>query len=170
MARDCKTGKAAPVNRLSPESEQEKTLFKQAEARNKRRKSKSPTSSGQDQRTRSSSDHDAENMMNGEETSSVDKKRNEALLGEKWIFSDTQALAERDSILLSDTRLESSLVCQPQHRNMHGRIFGGFLMNRAFELAFSTAYSFAGLVPCFLEVDHVDFLRPVSSTKMTNNV
>lgn len=34
-------------------------------------------------------------------------------------------------------------------------------MHRAFELAFSTAYTFAGLVPCFLEVDHVDFLRPV---------
>ncbi|KAF2284693.1 hypothetical protein GH714_029337 [Hevea brasiliensis] len=34
-------------------------------------------------------------------------------------------------------------------------------MHRAFELAFSTAYAFAGLVPYFLEVDHVDFLRPV---------
>jgi len=34
-------------------------------------------------------------------------------------------------------------------------------MHRAFELAFSTAYTFAGLVPYFLEVDHVDFLRPV---------
>ncbi|KAM3326057.1 hypothetical protein P3S67_001183 [Capsicum chacoense] len=34
-------------------------------------------------------------------------------------------------------------------------------MNRAFELAFSTAYAFAGLMPSFLEVDHVNFLRPV---------
>ncbi|TYI00900.1 hypothetical protein ES332_A11G164100v1 [Gossypium tomentosum] len=71
------------------------------------------------------------------------------------------ALADRDSILLRDTRLENALICQPQQRNIHGRIFGGFLMHRAFELAFSTAYVFAGLVPCFLEVDHVDFLRPV---------
>lgn len=36
-------------------------------------------------------------------------------------------------------------------------------MNRAFELAFSTAYAFAGLMPSFLEVDHVNFLRPVSA-------
>lgn len=35
-------------------------------------------------------------------------------------------------------------------------------MNRAFELAFSTAYAFVGQMPCFLEVDHVDFLKPVS--------
>ncbi|XP_068319604.1 acyl-coenzyme A thioesterase 2, chloroplastic-like [Pyrus communis] len=77
------------------------------------------------------------------------------------IFCDMPALADRDSILLRDTRLENSLICQPQQRNMHGRIFGGFLMHQAFELAFSTAYAFAGLVPCFLEVDHIDFLKPV---------
>ncbi|GAV68391.1 hypothetical protein CFOL_v3_11894, partial [Cephalotus follicularis] len=75
------------------------------------------------------------------------------------IFCDMPALADRDSILLRDTSLENSFLCQPQQRNMHGRIFGGFLMHPAFELAFSTAYVFAGLVPC-LEVDHVDFLRP----------
>ncbi|CAN0917875.1 Acyl-coenzyme A thioesterase 2, chloroplastic [Linum grandiflorum] len=36
-----------------------------------------------------------------------------------------------------------------------------FLMHRAFELAFSTSYAFAGSVPYFLEVDDIDFLRPV---------
>ncbi|KAI6699072.1 hypothetical protein NL676_019191 [Syzygium grande] len=35
------------------------------------------------------------------------------------------------------------------------------LMRRAFELAFSTTYAFAGVAPWFVEVDHVDFLRPV---------
>ncbi|KAG4120555.1 hypothetical protein ERO13_D11G150600v2 [Gossypium hirsutum] len=97
VARDSKTGKAAAVNRLSPETEREKFLFEEAEARSKLRKKKRV---------------DRRKLENGE-------------------------------------------------RNIHGRIFGGFLMHRAFELAFSTAYVFAGLVPCFLEVDHVDFLRPV---------
>ena len=36
-------------------------------------------------------------------------------------------------------------------------------MHKAFELAFSTAYTFAGIVPSFLEVDHVDFYKPVST-------
>ena len=57
----------------------------------------------------------------------------------------------------------NSFICQPQQRNIHGRIFGGFLMRRAFELAFSTAYAFAGAAPHFLEVDHVDFFKPVSN-------
>ncbi|XP_022771596.1 acyl-coenzyme A thioesterase 9, mitochondrial-like [Durio zibethinus] len=140
VARDSKTGKAAPVNRLSPETEQEKFLFEEAEARSKLRKRKSV---------------DRREFENGE------VNRLEALLAEGRVFCDMPALADRNSILLRDTCLENALICQPQQRNIHGRIFGGFLMHRAFELAFSTAYAFAGLVPCFLEVDHVDFLRPV---------
>ncbi|KAK8717844.1 hypothetical protein V6N13_045097 [Hibiscus sabdariffa] len=140
VARDSKTGKAAPVNRLSPETEHEKLLFDEAERRGSLRKRKRV---------------DRREFENGE------INRLEALLAEGRIFCDMPALADRDSILLRDTRLENALICQPQQRNIHGRIFGGFLMHRAFELAFSTAYAFAGLVPCFLEVDHVDFLRPV---------
>eukprot|EP00258_Populus_trichocarpa_P011956 XP_002321229.3 acyl-coenzyme A thioesterase 9, mitochondrial [Populus trichocarpa] len=141
VARDSKTGKAAPVNRLSPETEKERLLFEEAEARSKLRKRKSVEK--------------RKEIQNGE------ANRLEALLAEGRIFCDMPALADRNSILLRDTCLENSLICQPQQRNIHGRIFGGFLMHRAFELAFSTAYAFAGLVPYFLEVDHVDFLRPV---------
>ncbi|KAL7152086.1 hypothetical protein ABFS83_04G074500 [Erythranthe nasuta] len=141
VARDYKTGKAAPVNRLSPETEREKFLYEAAEARNALRKSKII--------------NDKKGIENG------DMNRFQVLLAEGRIFCDMPALADRDSILLRDTRLENSLICQPQQRNIHGRIFGGFLMHRAFELAFSTAYAFAGMMPSFLEVDHVDFLRPV---------
>ncbi|KAM5562890.1 hypothetical protein ABKV19_017858 [Rosa sericea] len=140
VARDSKNGKAAPVNWLLPETEREKLLFKEAEVRNNLRK-----------RSRGGQKSFFEN---GE------VNRLETLLAEGRIFCDMPALADRDSILQRDTRLENSLICQPQQRNIHGRIFGGFLMQRAFELAFSTAYAFAGLLPCFLEVDHVDFLRP----------
>lgn len=149
VARDSKTGKAAAVNRLSPETESQKFLFEEAEARSKFRKKKRV---------------DRRELENGE------VNRLEALLAEGRIFCDMPALADRNSILLRDTRLENALICQPQQRNIHGRIFGGFLMHRAFELAFSTAYVFAGLVPCFLEVDHVDFLRPVSTFLLSMQV
>lgn len=99
-------------------------------------------------------------MENGEVL--ITKNRVETMLAEGWIFNNIPSLADRESILMRETRLESSLICQPQHRNMHGRVFGGFLMYRAFELDFSTAYDFAGLVPCFSEVDHIEFLKPVS--------
>lgn len=141
MARDYKTRKAAPVNRLEPQTEQERLLFNQAESRNNLRKRKRA---------------DAKSFKDG----NVSKLKSMLALGR--ISCDMPALADRDSILLRDTRLDNFLICQPQQRNIHGRIFGGFLMHRAFELAFSTAYAFAGIMPCFLEVDHVDFLKPVS--------
>ncbi|KAK3444291.1 hypothetical protein EUGRSUZ_H01854 [Eucalyptus grandis] len=37
------------------------------------------------------------------------------------------------------------------------------LMQRAFEMAFSTRYAFAGVASWFFEIDHVDFLRPVDA-------
>jgi acyl-coenzyme A thioesterase 9 len=149
VARDSVTGKSAPVNRLSPETERETRLFEEGEAQDKLRKKK----------------REEQKAMHGNVLHKfhAEAERLNALLAEGRVFSDLPALADRDSILLRDTRLETSLICQPQQRNLHGRIFGGFLMHRAFELAFSTAYAFVGQRPCFLEVDHVDFLKPVST-------
>lgn len=143
VARDSKTGKSAIINQITPETEREKSLWKEAEERNKLRKKR-----------RQEKKKEIENEKEAE--------RLNALLAEGRVFIDMPALADRDSILIKDTCLQNSLVCQPQQRNTHGRIFGGFLMRRAFELAFATAYTFAGSAPLFLEVDHVDFLKPVS--------
>lgn len=142
MARDSRTGKSALVNQISPETGKEKMLWKEADERDKKRKQK-----------RAEKKVDIENKHTD---------RLKALLAEGRIFCNMPALADRDSILIKDTCLKNSFICQPQQRNIHGRIFGGFLMRRAFELAFSTAYAFAGVAPHFLEVDHVDFLKPVS--------
>lgn len=143
MARDSKTGKSAIINQITPETEKEKLIWQEAEERNKSRKQK---------RLQQKKEFEYEK----------EAERLNALLAEGRVFIDMPALADRDSILIKDTCLQNSLVCQPQQRNTHGRIFGGFLMRRAFELAFATAYAFAGSAPLFLEVDHVDFLKPVS--------
>lgn len=51
--------------------------------------------------------------------------------GNKWLFSDS-------------TELRSVQVTMPQDRNIHGKVFGGYLMRKAHELAWSAAYSYAG--------------------------
>lgn len=145
MARDPKTGKSAPINQISVETEREKLLWEEAEERNKLRKKMKA-------------------LKGGSEKSEEYSSRLQTLLSEGRVFCDMPALADRDSILLRDTCFENSFICQPQQRNIHGRIFGGFLMQKAFELAFSTTYTFAGAAPRFVEVDHVDFLKPVSVT------
>ncbi|EOA27078.1 hypothetical protein CARUB_v10023175mg [Capsella rubella] len=142
VARDAKTGKSTPINPVSPETEHEKLLWKEAEERNKLRKQK-----------RAEIKEEHEKLK--------DLERLNELLAEGRVFLDMPALADRNSILIKDTSHENSLICQPQQRNIHGRIFGGFLMRKAFELAFSNAYTFAGVSPRFLEVDRVDFIKPV---------
>ncbi|KAL7529830.1 hypothetical protein ACHAWF_003125 [Thalassiosira exigua] len=71
------------------------------------------------------------------------------------------SLADPDTVLMDSTAQSNAMVAQPQARNLHDRIFGGFLMRRAFELAFSTAYLFGGDRPRFLEVDDITFDKPV---------
>lgn len=145
VARDSVTKKAAQVNRLQPESVAEKKLFQEGEGRDERRKARMKDLS--------------EGMRVGKVP--YDAQKMQALLREGRVLIEMPTLADRNSILIRDTRLENAIVCQPQQRNMHGRIFGGFLMRRAYELSYTTCYVFCGTKPVFLEVDHVDFRRPV---------
>ena len=71
------------------------------------------------------------------------------------------SLADPNTVLMDQTTQSNAMVAQPQARNLHDRIFGGFLMRRAFELAFATAYMFGGDKPRFLEVDDISFDKPV---------
>jgi acyl-coenzyme A thioesterase 9 len=51
----------------------------------------------------------------------------------------------------------------PQHKNLHGKVFGGFLMRQAFEIAFATGWKLTGDLPRFLAMDDVTFLAPVET-------
>lgn len=66
-------------------------------------------------------------------------------------------------IELKDTLLESCTMTQPQDANTMNKIFGGYLMRKAFALARSNAYWFAGPLshPTLLSIDDITFLRPV---------
>jgi len=90
----------------------------------------------------------------------IDKKAAE-LLQEAGVLLKMPSLADPNTILMDATEMQNAHIAQPQVRNMSERIFGGFLMRRAFELAFSAAYMFGGSLPNFLELDDVSFESPV---------
>ena len=52
----------------------------------------------------------------------------EGLLNKARVLIDMPSLAQPDAMLMSDTALQNTFTCQPQQRNIHGRVFGGFLM------------------------------------------
>jgi acyl-coenzyme A thioesterase 9 len=85
----------------------------------------------------------------------------ENLLAQAGPLLNMPSLANPLTILLKNTKMQNAEIAQPQAQNLHNRIFGGFLMRRAFELAFSNAYLFGGSRPIFVEVDEVSFTSPV---------
>ena len=84
-----------------------------------------------------------------------------ALVAQARTVAALPALAPPGVLLSSATSLSNSFICQPQQRNLAGRIFGGLIMRRAFEVGFTCAYTFAGWRPRLVSVDEVAFLAPV---------
>jgi len=66
------------------------------------------------------------------------------------------------AVLTSQTIAENMFVAQPQQRNLSGRVFGGFLLRRAYELAFANCTLFSGGRPMFVEMSDIDFKLPVN--------
>ncbi|GMH95572.1 hypothetical protein TrVE_jg3665 [Triparma verrucosa] len=143
VARSPSSGSATKIVPLSPSTSSEKILFKNGSDSALRKKelrtNLSPTSSY---------------------TSQIDSLST-YLFSKSGPHLKMPSLSSPSQILMSRTSLHNSFIAQPQNRNMSSRIFGGFLMRRAFELAFATSYNFGGSRPKFIEVDDVSFLSPV---------
>lgn len=64
---------------------------------------------------------------------------------------------------MKNTIYKNVLLMHPQERNIHGNIFGGYLMKTAMELSWVTAMCFVGKhFPVFLSADKIEFMNPVS--------
>lgn len=74
----------------------------------------------------------------------------------------TKAAAAPVRVHSNATTMSTTLICHPQNRNIHGKVFGGYLMRHAFELAWITARNFAGKPPVFVALDDIQFRAPVS--------
>lgn len=147
VARDPDTGRSAPINPLRVSGEVEEAKFALAKERDAVRK----------EMRRAARESVVGVALDEELMASAHD-----LLKQSKTLLTMPSLADPHDILLEETKLENTFLTQPQQRNTAGRIFGGFLMRRAFELAFSTAYLFAGRRPIFFELDEVTFKNPVS--------
>jgi len=148
VAVDPKTKKPVKICPLVPENSEERALFelgalkaaKKKDARKKRIGAGKPLT------------EEAVEM----------EQRAEQLVSDAFPLIRMPSLADPQAILMSHTQLMNTLIAQPQVRNLSNTIFGGFLMRRAFELAFANAYSFGGEWPQMLEVDNITFNAPVN--------
>ena len=68
----------------------------------------------------------------------------------------------QDIELMSNTKIEHTMVMSRQEQNTYGKIFGGYLMNKALEVAFLATRRFSEEInPLIFHMDAVKFLKPV---------
>lgn len=70
---------------------------------------------------------------------------------------------QKEYVPIPNTAVEKTLLMHLQDKNIHGKIFGGYLMKEASDLAWTTAYLHGSGRdhPQFVHIDEVAFLNPV---------
>jgi len=147
VGRSFETGKAVSINPLRPETAEEQSWFEHAANESEVKKAFRRLKAGKctsAERNKSLTSLTAELEAQGQQAMNL------------------PALVDPNYNFAYQTRATNLFLCNPQQRNTAGRIFGGFLMRRAFELAHATAYRFCGQPPKIVEVDEVNFKAPVS--------
>ena len=75
----------------------------------------------------------------------------------------------KDYVPIQKTMREKLVLMHIQDRNMHGKMFGGFVMKEAVELGWVVAYlNGDGSNPLYVHIDDVSFSRPITIGSMTN--
>ncbi|KAM4795760.1 acyl-coenzyme A thioesterase 9, mitochondrial-like [Rhinophrynus dorsalis] len=146
VARDPENRRPAFVNPLIPDGPEEESLFKQGEL-NKMRRIAFSTASLLKMAPTAEEREIVHNMfLNTLDTRTVTFR---------------SRVLPPNSVWMEDAKFKSLEICHPQQRNIFNRIFGGFLMRKAYELAWATACSFGGSRPYVVAVDDIMFQRPV---------
>lgn len=66
-----------------------------------------------------------------------------------------------NTVWMEDTKLKNVIICHPEQRNLYNKIFGGFLMRQAYELAWANACLYSKTTPRIQVVDDISFKKPV---------
>lgn len=124
VARDTRTGKACPINKLVPSGKAEEELYARRSHLAAMRKAAKKTEKNSPSGSGLGSGFVSGFGSNpGSDTQSVLM----SLVERGSAMVDMPALASSNAVLMKYTVLENSLVCQPQNVNMAGRVFGGYL-------------------------------------------
>ena len=146
VARDPLNTKGAVLNPLAIETDEEKALF----------------------------DNGHNNMLKRKESAKDSLFKNAPSEHEKVLIHDffiqtvdhsalsfKARIKPENSVWMEDAKLKNLVICQPENRNRFNKIFGGFIMRQAFELAWGNAYTFCRERPFIAYMDDISFEAPV---------
>ncbi|KAI0370883.1 Thioesterase/thiol ester dehydrase-isomerase [Pilatotrama ljubarskyi] len=145
VCRDARTHSSALVNPLSLETAEDHILYTIGEVHKKKRQSRAVRSLNRVPPTSS----EAEALHSLYLNYGQDEQGGPSPSG------------DHERVWMGDTRLEKTLIMFPQERNVHQKIFGGYLMRLAYELGFANSCLFTRDHVTFLSLDGISFARPV---------
>ncbi|XP_030625788.1 acyl-coenzyme A thioesterase 9, mitochondrial-like [Chanos chanos] len=146
VARDPENKRAAFVNPLKLEGPEEESLFQQGEINKKRRVELSTASLLKVAPTAEERTVIHSLFLNTLDTKTV---------------SFRSRVLPPNSVWMEDAKMKGLEICHPQERNIFNRIFGGFLMRKAYELGWANACAYGGCRPTLVAVDDIMFQKPV---------
>ncbi|XP_060582768.1 acyl-coenzyme A thioesterase 9, mitochondrial-like isoform X1 [Ruditapes philippinarum] len=146
VARNPVTKSSAVINKLQPNTTEEERLFKLGE------------------------ECKAKRMLESKKTLLKEAPDEEERLLIHNLFLETMdpnahtfkvRIKPENSAWMEETILKNLVICMPEQRNLYNKIFGGFLMRKAFELAFANASLFCKSRPHIEVVDDIAFKKSV---------
>ncbi|XP_063729972.1 acyl-CoA thioesterase 9, tandem duplicate 1 isoform X2 [Eleginops maclovinus] len=146
VARDPENKRAAYVNSLKPEGPEEEKMFQDGEDNKVRRVELSTASL-----LKVAPTDEERKIVHGLFLNTLDTKT----------VSFRSRHLPTNSVWMEDAKLKGLEICHPEERNIFNRIFGGFLMRKAYELGWANACSFGGCRPSLVAVDDILFQKPV---------
>ncbi|XP_048348723.1 acyl-coenzyme A thioesterase 9, mitochondrial isoform X1 [Sphaerodactylus townsendi] len=146
VARDPENKRPAFVNPLIPEGPEEEKIFKEGELNKIRRTDFSKVSL-----LKMAPTADERTVIHDMFLNTLDSKT----------VSFRSRVLPPSSMWMEDAKLKGLEICHPQERNIFNRIFGGFLMRKAYELGWATACTYGSSRPYVMAVDDIMFQRPV---------
>ncbi|KAJ3611316.1 hypothetical protein NHX12_021332 [Muraenolepis orangiensis] len=160
VARDPANKRAAFVNPLKPEGPEEELLFQQGNVNKKRRVELSTAS-----------------LLKVAPTADERKVVHSLFLNtlDPQTVSFRSRVLPPESVWMEEGKMKGLEICFPQERNIFNRIFGGFLMRKAYELGWANASSY-GISVCYTEGNyiqvrvHTEVLDPLTGQHNTTNV
>uniref|UniRef100_A0A7N6ACF5 HotDog ACOT-type domain-containing protein n=1 Tax=Anabas testudineus TaxID=64144 RepID=A0A7N6ACF5_ANATE len=146
VARDPENKRAAFVNPLTPDGPEEEKIFQEGEANKSRRVDLSTASL-----LKVAPTDEERKIVHSLFLNTLDTKT----------VSFHSRVLPPNSVWMEHAKLKGLEICHPQERNIFNRIFGGFLMRKAYELGWANACSYGGCRPSLVAVDDILFQKPV---------
>lgn len=156
VCRDARTHKARPVNPLIRSSPEETALYSMGENAKKRRQSMALRS-----------------LSKVPPSSAEAAELHSMYLQYGQLEDNGHQMSNYECVWMGDTHLEKTMLMFPQERNVHQKIFGGYLMRLAYELGFANASLFTRSHVTFMSLDSISFAKPVpigSILRLTSQV